>query len=74
MLIVDNFFVSHEDQEHFQHLHNMLHKHYQITVDNNATKFCGMDLEWNYDKGFVKVSMAGYIKTVLQRFMHPIPA
>ena len=41
-LIINNFFVSHENQQHFQHLQDTLRKHYQITVDNNASKFCGM--------------------------------
>ena len=72
-LIVDDFFVSHENQQHFQHLQDTLRQHYQITVDNNASKFCGMALEWNYEEGYVDVSMPGYIEKDLQRFTHPTP-
>ena len=53
LLIVDDFFVSHENQQHFQHLQDTLRKHYQITVDDNASKFCGMALEWNYEEGYM---------------------
>ena len=32
-----------------------------------------MDLDWNYEKGYVDLSMKGYVKKALQRFQHPRP-
>ena len=72
-LIVDDFFVSYSGNADLQHLQNTLRKHYQITTDDSATKFCGMTLTWNYDEGYANVAMPGYIKKALQRFMHPKP-
>jgi hypothetical protein len=50
-----------------------LKKHYTITTDYRASKFCGITLDWNYEKGHVTLSMPGYIAKALQRFTHPTP-
>ena len=38
-----------------------------------ATKFCGIKLDWDYEAGHVTLSMPGYVDKALQRFTHPIP-
>jgi Reverse transcriptase (RNA-dependent DNA polymerase) len=72
-LVVDDFFVSLEDDQDGEHLINSLQEHYQITVDKTASKFCGMQLDWDYNARHVDVSMPKYIEKTLQRFEHPKP-
>jgi Reverse transcriptase (RNA-dependent DNA polymerase) len=72
-LIVDDFLISHAQEGALEHLKATLRKHYTITTDDAATKFCGMKLDWNYDERHVTVSMPGYIESALQRFTHPTP-
>ena len=33
----------------------------------------GLMLDWNYDEGYVDVSMPGYIPKLLRRLQHPAP-
>jgi Reverse transcriptase (RNA-dependent DNA polymerase) len=72
-LIVDDFLILHAQKGALEHLKTTLQKHYTITADDAAMKFCGMTLDWNYADGHVTVSMPGYVESALQRFMHPIP-
>jgi Reverse transcriptase (RNA-dependent DNA polymerase) len=72
-LIVDDFLIHHIGDDNLQHLEDTLRKHYTITVDKHATKFCGMTLEWNYQEGHVTLSMPGYVEKALQRFTHQAP-
>ena len=72
-LVVDDFFVQYTDMEDFNHLADTLKKHYDITTDMTASKFCGITLDWNYEEGHVTLSMPGYVAKALQRFTHPDP-
>ena len=72
-LVVDDFLVQHSELGDFNHLADTLQQHYEITTDMEATKFCGITLEWNYDEGHVTLSMPGYVEKALQRFTHPTP-
>ena len=38
-----------------------------------GNKFVAMDLEWNYEKETVRLSVENYIMTVLQRFQYKLP-
>ena len=71
-LVVDDFGVEYVGKEHVEHLMNTLKTHYELTADWNGTKFLGIDLQWDYDKRTVRLSMNNYIATVLQRFQHPV--
>jgi hypothetical protein len=73
-LVVDDFLVQFSSQEDLDHLQATLRQTYQITVDMEASKFCGMTLEWNYQEGHVTISMPGYIDKALQRFTHSLPS
>jgi hypothetical protein len=61
-LVVDDFLVQYSTDEDLAHLQHTLCQHYQITVDKEVSKFCGMTLEWNYIDGHVTISMPGYIQ------------
>jgi hypothetical protein len=72
-LIVDDFGVKYVGIEHAQHLREVLKSKYTITEDWEGTHFLGMQLDWDYDKRTVDISMPGYIEKALQRFQHPSP-
>ena len=50
---------------------------YEITTDWEGTKFSGIDLAWNYhtqnDDRTCRISMKGYIETVLFKYDNPFP-
>ena len=72
-LIVDDFLVLYTNITDFELLTTTLRKWYTITVDMEATKFCGMTLDWDYTNRHCTISMPGYVEQALQRFTHPTP-
>jgi Reverse transcriptase (RNA-dependent DNA polymerase) len=73
-LVVDDFLVMHCNIQDFAHLSTTLKKHYTITTDQTASKFCGITIEWNYKEKHATLSMPGYVQKALLRFTHPHPA
>jgi hypothetical protein len=73
-LVVDDFAVRYVDKGDADHLLAALAQHYKMTVDWDATKYCGMSLTWDYTRRTVDLSMPGYIDRALQRFTHAKPA
>ena len=71
---MDNFFIQHTSDEALDHLISTLQRHYTITIDKTGAKFCGMQLDWNYNEGHVTLSMPGYIEKALNRFTHTMTA
>ena len=72
-LVVDDFGVKYVGQEHAEHLINVLKEHYQITTDWSGAKYLGLDLDWDYAKREVHLSMWGYIRKALIQFKHARP-
>jgi hypothetical protein len=72
-LCVDNFGVKYFSKEDANHLLDSLKNYYKITVDWEGKNYCGLDINWNYNDGFVDVSMSKYIPTVLHCFQHQKP-
>jgi len=72
-LVVDDFAVCYTNQDDAMHLLTALHNHYQITEYWDATQYCGLTLQWDYDQCTVNISMPGYIKHALLHFCHPHP-
>ena len=58
-LVVDDFLVQYSNLADFHHLATTLRNHYTITCDMEATKWCGITLQWNYDERHVTLSMPG---------------
>jgi endonuclease I len=73
-LVVDDFGIKYIGQEHPEHLLNALKEHYEVSVDYNGELYCGITLEWNYDKCYVDISMPGYVEKQLLKYKHPRPA
>ena len=44
-----------------------LQSEYEITFDRSGSKFCGLQLDWNYSQGFVDISMPDYVIEALEK-------
>ena len=73
-LVVDDFGIKSTNPADVDHLLSALRQQYEITHDATGAIYCGLTLEWNYDKKFVDISMPGYVTRCLQRFHHPPPS
>ena len=66
-LCVDDFGVKYYTKTDGLHLLNALQDKYVTSIDWTGSHFCGLHLEWNYDKQFINVSMPHYITNLLQK-------
>ena len=73
-LTVDDFGIKYCSNRDLHHLLQALKGKYTITVDTEGTQYCGMTLEWHYDKGYVDVSMPGYVNEALHQLQHRAPS
>lgn len=69
-LVVDDFGVKYTGEEHAQHLIKALQKTYKISIDWTGSLYCGISLDWNYEKGYVDIAMLGYVIKLLARYKH----
>ena len=73
-LCVDNFgvkyFFSQDDIHHFL---QALRTYYEVTIDWTGSDYCSMNIEWNYDKGWVDISMPNYITKAFTIWNHAKP-
>ena len=72
-LCVDDFGIKYFSDSDADHLLNTLRGYYKISVDQTGTKYIGLTLDWHYDKGYVDISMPGYVMKALARLQHPSP-
>ena len=57
-----------------KHLIDALEAEYKLTMmDWAGTLYCSLTLDWHYDKGYVDVSMPGYVPRALKGFDHSPP-
>ena len=68
--MVDDFGIKYVGKEHIDHLLSAIKKEYTIEVDWTGGLYCGIKLEWNYEKRYVDISMPGYVKKQLTRYSH----
>jgi len=61
-LVVDDFGIKYQGVEHAQHLLKAIKEDYTVEVDWTGALYCGIKLEWNYKKGYVDISMPGYVQ------------
>ena len=69
-LCVDDFGIKFFCKADADHLISALQTNYETTIDWSGSLYCGLNLKWNYEKGFVDVSMDGYVQRALRRFQH----
>ena len=72
-LCVDDFGIKYFNKDDADHLITTLSKYYTCTTDWPGKNFCGLQLDWNYDKGYVDISMPNYVRDCLVRFQHDLP-
>ena len=73
-LCVDDFGVKYIGEENLKHLFQALRTEtYEIVEDWAGDLYCGINLEWNYDKRWVDIAMPVYAIKNLTRYNHPPP-
>jgi len=72
-LVVDDFTVKYTREQGAKHLISVLKGNYEITIDQTATKYIGLTVEWDYENRKVHTSMPGYLSKAFVRFKHEIP-
>ena len=60
---IKDFGVKYISKEDANHLLALKH-YYKITVYSNGRNYCGLTIDWNYNSGYVDISMPKYIPTV----------
>ena len=73
MLAVDDFGIKYFDKADADHLFAALETKYVITKDWTGSSYLGLTLAWNYEAGYVDVSMPGYVSKALAKFQHTPP-
>ena len=58
---VDNFGITYYTKANGQHLISSLCNHYKRTTDWGGKNYCGLMFDWQYDLGYVDVSMPKYV-------------
>ena len=68
-LIVDDFGVGYENNEHALHLLQTLPQYYvAVSADWTGTLYCGITLKWDYDQWTCELSMPGYVQHAVNKF------
>ena len=73
-LTVDDFSVKYFSKQDANHLLQVLKEHYTVSVDWTGKNYCGLTFNWEYEKGYVDVSMPGYVEKTLKRLQHVKPS
>ena len=74
-LAVDDFGIKYIGEDNLQHLYDALrHETYEIVEDRVGDLYCGINLQWNYAKRYVDLSMPKYVLKQLTRYAHPKPS
>ena len=55
------------------HLVSSIKSHFTTSVDYKGNDYLGLNLDWNYKKDYVEISMQGYVYTALKKFLHKSP-
>jgi hypothetical protein len=72
-LVVDDFGIQYQNRDDVSHLISALRNFYKISEDWSGSRYCGLNLDWNYQNCTCDISMPGYIERALQRFQHEPP-
>ena len=72
-LIVDDFGVEYVGIEHFNFLLDILKKYHGVQFNMSGDKLAGISITWDYTGKRCRLSMPGYVDTLLLKFKHPRP-
>ena len=73
-LCVDDFGIKYFNKDDVEHFKDSLKDHFQFHLDWEGKNYIGLNLHWDYQNGFVDISMPGYIEKTLHRLQHPAPS
>ena len=73
-LCIDDIALKYHSAHDFEHFLQAIGNHYKYHIDPHGSHYMGLTLNWNYEQGFVDVSMPGYITKLLKRLQHPAPS
>ena len=72
-LVVDDFGVGYEDNEHALHLLQTLRQYYEaVSVNWTGTLYCGITLKWDYRQRTCELSMPRYVQQAVTKFQYGI--
>ena len=60
-LCVDDVGVKYFSKEDVKHLHDTLAKEYNCKIDWSGENFIGYKVNWDYERGFIDISIPDYI-------------
>jgi hypothetical protein len=70
-LCVDDFGVKYYSKEDANHLLSSLRSSgFTVSTDWAGKNYCGLTFDWNYNDGYVDISMPNYVKEALHKFHH----
>jgi hypothetical protein len=69
---MDDFGRKYVSKEHADHLIKCIITKLELTKDWAGDLYCGIKLNWDYDKRTLDISMPGYIKKLLQKYKHRV--
>ena len=69
-LALDDFGIKLFTKANLNHLLNALQQYYTISVDTTGYYYCGLNIKWKYDKGYVDIYIPGYVQKSLQKNQH----
>jgi hypothetical protein len=72
-LAVDDFGIKYFSKADAAHLFSALEEKYVITTDWSGSSYLGFTLDWNYDEGWVDLSMHEYVPKALAKLGHKKP-
>ena len=72
-LVVDEFGIKFEGDNHANHLVSTLKKYYDITVEWKWELFVGIKLEWDYDKCTLDTQIPNFVSKDLHKYQHAEP-
>ena len=73
VLVVDDFGIKYLKKEDLDHLIRSLEKYYEVAVDLDGKEFVKIELDWDYEKRQVHLSMAPYLQKALRQFDNIVP-
>ena len=73
VLVVDDFGIKYLKKEDLDHLIKALEKYYEVTVDLEGKEYVKIELDWDYDKREVHLSMMPYLQKALRQFDNVVP-
>jgi hypothetical protein len=71
--VVDDFAVKYFNQADADHLINTIRKYYPMTVNEEASKYIGLTIKWDYTNQKAHIHMPGYLDKTFVRFKHETP-